>query len=65
MAKHKFLLGLQDDHGNVIGTRCIRCGKPVLFVNGEVPGEFRDEECMKQDTSQAAARIVREATEEK
>ena len=65
MAKHKFLIGLKDDKDNIIGARCSRCGKPTLFVHGQLPEEVRDEECVKEDFSQAAAKIVREATEDK
>ena len=56
MAKHKFLIGLKDDKDNIIGARCARCGKPTLFVHGQLPEEVRDEECVKEDFSQAAAK---------
>jgi len=64
MAKHKFQIPEGDKAGNVVGTRCVRCGKIVEFVNaGEIPEDIQAEECTPEDASQAAARIVREATE--
>jgi hypothetical protein len=62
MLKHNFSAGLADDKGNIIGGRCVRCGKPTLFIHGQVAESVRNEECVKEDVSQAAARIVREAT---
>ena len=62
MAKHKFSRSIIDDKGNVLGARCAHCGKPFLYENGEPPEELRNEECIEEDASQAAARIVREAT---
>lgn len=66
MAKHKFLVAVGDNAGNVVGAQCVRCGKIVKFENaGKIPEDIRAEECTPEDTSQAAARIVREATEVK
>jgi hypothetical protein len=63
MAKHKFLIGVGDNSGNLVGTRCARCGKIAKFENaGNIPEEIQSEECTPEDASQAAARIVREAT---
>jgi len=65
MAKHKFAGVVGDNAGNVVGTRCSRCGKIVKFKNaGEIPADILNEECKPEDASQAAARIVREATED-
>jgi uncharacterized OB-fold protein len=63
MAKHKFLLARHDGEGKLIGTQCVRCGKITLFKNGKIPEDVSAEECWPEDVSQAAARIVKEATE--
>jgi hypothetical protein len=64
MAKHKFEIPVGDKAGNVVGARCSRCGKIVEFENlGEIPKDIQDEQYTPEDASQAAARIVREATE--
>ena len=62
MAKHKFLLAVNEGE-TVVGARCVACGIIALYENGKVPDEIRSQECKKEDASQAAARIVREATE--
>ena len=64
MAKHKFLVGVFENDINV-GARCVRCGQIALFENGQVPEDIRAQECQKEDSSQAALRVVREATENK
>lgn len=63
MAKHNFLVGKQDEKGNWIGTQCVRCGKIAFYKDGKIPEDISAEECKREDASQAAARIVREATE--
>ena len=63
MAKHKFLVGVFENDINV-GARCVRCGAIALFENGQVPEDIREQECQREDASQSAARIVREATEQ-
>jgi hypothetical protein len=63
MAKHKFLVGVFENDINV-GARCVGCGQIALFENGQVPEDIREQECKREDASQAAARIVREATED-
>jgi hypothetical protein len=64
MAKHKFMVAVNEG-GNTVGAQCIRCGQIALYENGQVPDDIREQECKKEDVSQAAARIVREATEKK
>lgn len=65
MAKHKFSGNVGDNAGNVVGTRCSRCGKVAKFEDlGKIPDDILNEECEREDASQAAARIVREATED-
>lgn len=64
MAKHKFLIGVSDERGVVIGAQCVRCSQISLYDKaGKVPDDIRDEECRREDMNQAAARIVREATD--
>jgi hypothetical protein len=64
MAKHKFEISVGDKAGNVVGARCSRCGKIAEFEDhGQIPKHLQDEECILEDPSQAAVRIVREATE--
>ena len=55
-----------DEAGNIAGAQCVRCGQIVLFENGKIPDDMAAQECRKadEDFSQAAARIVREATED-
>jgi hypothetical protein len=64
MAKHKFLLGRFDEQRAVAAAQCVRCGKIAMYENGKVPDDIREQDCARGDASQAAARIVREATEE-
>lgn len=60
MAKHRFGLEVTVP---IQGFQCTKCGKIVPRTeDGKVPKEFVVEECPKEDFSQAAARIVREAT---
>jgi hypothetical protein len=64
MAKHYFVIALSENDV-VVGTQCARCSQIVFYVNGVVPDEILQQECpvKREDFSQAAARIVREATE--
>jgi hypothetical protein len=62
MAKHKFLIGMYEN-GAVVGAQCVRCGVMALYVGGKIPDDIKEQECKKEDESQAAARIVKEATE--
>jgi hypothetical protein len=66
MEKHKFLLGVSDERGVVVGAQCVRCAQISLYdKTGKVPDETRQEDCPveREDVNQAAARIIREATE--
>jgi len=65
MAKHKFMLGVMDESGTVVGSRCITCGIVTMYEDGKVPNDIRQQECSRPDSSQNALRIVREATEGK
>jgi hypothetical protein len=62
MAKQNFDRATADNAGNVDGALCSRCGKTVKLENGDIPTDMKNEECRPEDFSQAAARIVREAT---
>jgi len=64
MAKHNFDRPIGDNAGNIVATGCSRCGKIVNLKDGEIPPEALQEECKREDFSQAAARIVREATKD-
>ena len=64
MAKHKFMVAVNEG-GETVGAQCIQCGQIAFYENGAVPDDIREQDCKKEDTSQAAARIVREATENK
>lgn len=65
MAKHKFLIGVSDDRGVVVGAQCVRCSQISLYdKTGKVPDDIRNEECESEDVNQAAARIIREATDD-
>jgi hypothetical protein len=65
MAKHKF--------AGVVGKREAMCGHSMLSLRkvvrfqdaDKIPDDILNEECKPEDASQAAARIVREATEDK
>jgi uncharacterized OB-fold protein len=61
MVKHKFEQSV-DEGGQLVGVRCTRCGVIVLFENGRIPDDLQKQDCPHEDFSQAAARIVREAT---
>ena len=63
MAKHQFLIGMTDENGILAGAQCARCSQNVLFENGKVPDDIAAQECVREDFSQSAARIVIEATE--
>jgi hypothetical protein len=66
MAKHKFDRATADKAGNVDGALCTRCGRTVeLDDDGNIPTDVQNEECEREDFSQAAARVVREATRQK
>lgn len=62
MAKHRFLTALTED-GAPVGAQCARCQVIVLFVDGVIPEDIRNQECVREDVNQAAARVIREATE--
>ncbi len=65
MAKHRFERAVGDKAGNVVGASCVRCGKIVELENaGQIPDAIQAEECEPEDASQAAARIVREASKD-
>jgi len=65
MAKHRFDRVVFEGIA-VAGVQCVRCSQIVLYVNAEIPEDMREQECpaTREDFSQAAARIVKEATEE-
>lgn len=66
MAKHQFLVGMNDDKGNLAGAQCVSCGQIALYVNGKIPADIYNQECRRKsrkDMNQTAARIVREANE--
>ncbi len=54
---------IRDKTASVIASQCIHCGLIVPHVNGAIPGEVMEQGCKREDASQAAARIVKEATE--
>ena len=54
---------MYDEHRTIVGAQCIRCGRIAMYENGKVPDDIQAQECDKEDASQAAAGIVREATE--
>ena len=60
MAKTERLLRVPRDP--VMPSECTACGQQ--FVGRDILERFRDHNC-SEDASQAAARIVREATENK
>lgn len=66
MAKHRFERAVFEGIA-VAGVQCVRCSQIVLYVNAEIPEEFREQECPAtcEDFSQAAARTVREATRDR
>jgi hypothetical protein len=61
MAKHNFLVGMYEN-GVVVGAQCARCGIMALYVDGKIPDDIQEQECRREDASQAAVRVVREAT---
>jgi hypothetical protein len=63
MAKHLFGLEVLDGNNRHTGFQCTKCGKIVPIQDGKPPQEYLSEECTKEDASQAAVRIVRQATE--
>jgi hypothetical protein len=64
MAKHKFELEIGDNRGNIVAVQCVRCGLIAKFENEKLPDDISAQECKPEDASQAAARIVREATKD-
>jgi hypothetical protein len=64
MGKHYFVIGMFGEDGTVAGAQCSRCSQIVLFENGKIPEDIREQKCpaKREDVNQAAARIVREAT---
>jgi hypothetical protein len=64
MEAHNFLITKTDTSGKVVGIQCVRCGKIALYMpNGAISQALSKEECKREDASQAAARIVKQATE--
>jgi hypothetical protein len=59
----------KDASGMVISGHCSKCGRLFQFENTRegrrVEKAFDTHECKPEDASQAAARIVREATEKR
>jgi hypothetical protein len=59
----------KDASGKVLSGHCAKCGRLFQFENTpegrRVEKAFDTHECKREDASQAAARIVREATERK
>ena len=59
----------KDASGMVISGHCSKCGRIFQFENTRegrrVEKAFDTHECKPEDASQAAARIVKEATEQK
>jgi hypothetical protein len=62
MAKHKFNISV-NENGASVGAQCVHCGQIVLFENGRVLDDISAQECVREDSNQAAARVIREATE--
>ena len=58
MAKHKFMVALNEG-GVTVGAQCIGCGQIALYENGQVPDDIREQDCKKEDASQATARKPR------
>jgi hypothetical protein len=56
MAKHKFMVAVDEDNVTV-GAQCIRFGLIAMYVDGKVPDDIREQDCKKEDASQAAARL--------
>jgi uncharacterized OB-fold protein len=55
MPKHKFRIGLKDEHQNVVGAKCDHCGEIVFYAHGVIPPRKMAEECRREDFSQDAA----------
>ena len=59
----------KDARGMVISGHCSKCGRLFQFENTRegrrVEKAFDTHECKPEDASQAAARIVKEATQDK
>jgi len=57
-----------DDKGNPVSGHCSKCGRLFYFIDTEegrrIDYSFAGHNCKREDVSQAAARIVREATED-
>lgn len=63
MAKHKFISAfVPNKDEDFLRVQCAHCGKLVVVPKGKIPDDALKEECRREDFSQAAARIVREAT---
>ena len=64
----KLLIIKRDSKGNPVSGHCSKCGRLFYFIDTEKSKRndysFAGHECKREDASQAAARIVREATEE-
>ncbi len=65
--KPKIYVVSKDASGMVISGHCSKCGRLFQFESSpqgrQVEKAFETHECEPEDASQAAARIVREATE--
>jgi hypothetical protein len=65
--KPKMYVIKRDASGNAISGNCSTCGRVFQFEDTpegrRVEKSFETHECRREDVSQAAARIVREATE--
>jgi len=48
-----------NEGGVTVGAQCIGCGQIALYENGQVPDDIREQDCKKEDASQATARKPR------
>ena len=54
-----FVLAFTDEHGKVVGTRCGRCSRVALYVDGKIPDEIWNQEC-PQENRAAAVEFIQE-----
>jgi uncharacterized OB-fold protein len=45
VAKHQFNVALLDDNGVVVGAQCTKCGRVVMYENGKISPDIREQEC--------------------
>ena len=66
MARHNLVIGLFGENDTVAGAQGARCSELVLFENGKILDDTREQECPAKcgDVNQAAARTVRQTTKE-